>query len=70
VWGLHERRKERVNLGIAGVAISVLFFYFDSFMDKMERSVSLLALGVLCLAGGYALEMTRRKLMARVESGR
>lgn len=66
-WGLHEKRKERVNLGVAGFAISVLSFYFDSFMDKLGRSVSLLALGVLCLAGGYALEMARRKLMARME---
>lgn len=67
-WGVHEKRKERVNLGVAGFAISVLFFYFDSFMAKLGRSLSLLILGVLCLAGGYALEMTRRKLMARMES--
>ena len=68
-WGLYEKRKERLNLGIAGFAISVLFFYFDSFMDKLGRSASLLILGVLCLAGGYALEVTRRKLTARMEMG-
>jgi len=67
-WGVYEKRKERMNLGLAGFAISVLFFYFDSFMAKLGRSLSLLILGVLCLAGGYALEMTRRKLMARMES--
>lgn len=67
-WGVYEKRKERVNLGVAGFAISVLFFYFDSFMGKLGRSVSLLILGALCLAGGYALEMTRRKLMARMEA--
>jgi uncharacterized membrane protein len=67
-WGVYEKRKERVNLGVAGFAIAVLFFYFDSFMGKLGRSVSLLLLGVLCLAGGYALEMTRRNLMARMES--
>ena len=66
-WGLYEKRKERLNLGIAGFAISVLFFYFDSFMDKLGRSASLLILGILCLAGGYALEVTRRRLMARME---
>lgn len=66
-WGLYEKRKERLNLGIAGFAISVLFFYFDSFMDKLGRSASLLILGVLCLAGGYVLEVTRRRLMARME---
>lgn len=67
VWGLYEKRKERLNLGIASFAISILFFYFDSFMGKLGRSLSLLILGVLCLVGGYALEMTRRKLRARME---
>ena len=67
-WGLTEKRKERVNLGIAGFAISVLFFYFDNFMGKIGRSASLLILGVLCLAGGYALEVTRRRLMSRMET--
>jgi uncharacterized membrane protein len=66
-WGLREKRKERLNLGIAALAISVLFFYFDSFMGKLGRSASLLILGALCLAGGYALEITRRRLVARME---
>jgi uncharacterized membrane protein len=66
-WGVHEKRRERINLGIAGFAISVLFFYFDGFMGKIGRSASLLILGVLCLAGGYALEITRRRLMSRME---
>lgn len=67
-WGLREKRKERLNLGVAGFAISVLFFYFDSFMDKLGRSASLLLLGLVCLAGGYALEMIRRRLMTRLEA--
>jgi uncharacterized membrane protein len=66
-WGLREKRRERLNLGIAAFAISVLFFYFDSFMGKLGRSASLLILGALCLAGGYALEVTRRRLVARME---
>jgi len=66
-WGLYEKRKERVNLGVAGFAIAVLFFYFDSFMGKLGRSASLLMLGVLCLVLGYVLEITRRRLMARME---
>lgn len=69
-WGLHDKRKERVNLGILGFAMSVIFFYFDSFMGRIGRSASLLILGAICLAGGYALEMTRRKLAARVEASR
>jgi hypothetical protein len=69
-WGLSEQRKERINLGIAAFAISVLFFYFDSFMGKLGRSASLLILGALCLAGGYALEMTRRRLVSHMEVSR
>jgi len=69
-WGLQEKRKERLNLGVAAFAISVLFFYFDSFMGKLGRSASLLILGVICLVGGYALEITRRKLMTRMEVSR
>ena len=69
-WGLYERRKERLNLGIVAMAISVLFFYFDGFMGKLGRSASLLILGALCLAGGYALEITRRRLVARMEASR
>ncbi len=67
-WGLKERRKERLNLGVAAFAVSVLFFYFDNFMGKMGRSASLLLLGVLCMAGGLVLELTRRKLVARMEA--
>jgi uncharacterized membrane protein len=67
-WGLYEKRKERVNLGVAAFAISVLFFYFDSFMGKLGRSAGLIGLGLLCLAGGYALEITRRKLVAKMET--
>jgi hypothetical protein len=36
-------------------------------MGKLGRSASLLILGLLCLAGGYALEVTRRRLVARME---
>lgn len=66
-WGLREKRRERLNLGVAAFAFSVLFFYFDNFMDKMGRSASLVLLGMLCLVGGFALEMTRRRLVARME---
>jgi uncharacterized membrane protein len=66
-WGLRENRRERVNLGVALFAISILFFYFDGFMGKLDRAASLLLLGAICLAGGYALEITRRRLVARME---
>jgi hypothetical protein len=67
VWGLMEARKERINLGVAGFALTVLIFYFSNVMDKLGRSASLIGLGVLFLLGGWFLERTRRQLVARLE---
>jgi hypothetical protein len=50
--------------------LTVAFFYFSSIMDKLGRSASLIGLGVLFLLGGWALERTRRRLIARLEAGR
>jgi uncharacterized membrane protein len=66
MWGIHESRPERINLGIAAFALTVFFFYFSSVMDKLGRSASLMGLGVLFLGGGWVLERTRRRLMARM----
>jgi uncharacterized membrane protein len=68
-WGIHESRAERVNLGMAGFALNLLIFYFSNVMDKLGRSTSLIALGVLFLAGAWYWEKLRRKLVARVQSG-
>ena len=68
-WGLLERRRERINLGVAGFALAVCTFYFSNVMDKLGRSASLIGLGVLFLFGGWALERTRRQLVARVAGG-
>ena len=68
-WGVRDSRAERINLGRAGFAITVLAFYFSSVMDKLDRSASLIGLGVLFLAGGWALEKMRRRLVARVRPG-
>jgi len=68
-WGLLERRRERINLGVAGFALTVIIFYFSDVMDKLGRSASLMGLGVLFLFGGWALERARRQLVARVAGG-
>jgi uncharacterized membrane protein len=68
-WGIHEFRAERVNLGMAGFAITILCFYFSSVMDKLGRSTSLIVLGVVFLAGAWYWEKLRRKLVARVRLG-
>ena len=68
-WGLKEARKERINLGVAGFALTILFFYFSSVMDKLGRAASLMGLGLLFLLGGWLLEKTRRRLVARLDAG-
>ncbi len=69
VWGLLERRRERINLGVAGFALTVIIFYFSDVMDKLGRSASLIGLGALFLFGGWSLERLRRRLVARVAGG-
>jgi hypothetical protein len=36
-------------------------------MDKLGRSFSLIVLGLLFLGGGWLLERTRRRLIARLK---
>jgi uncharacterized membrane protein len=63
-WGLRLVSKVLVNLGIVGFAIVVGWFYFSDIMDKLDRSLGLIGLGILFLAGGWVLEKTRRNLVA------
>ena len=67
MWGLQETRRERINLGIAGFAITIIVFYFSTVMGKLGRSASLIGFGVLFLVGGWQLEKLRRKLVARTK---
>jgi Predicted membrane protein (DUF2157) len=69
-WGVRDGRVERINLGAAGFAVTVLAFYFSRVMDKLGRSAFLLILGLLFLGGGWALERIRRRLVERSREGR
>ena len=68
IWGLQENRRERINLGVAGFAITITVFYFSTVMGKLGRSASLIGFGVLFLVGGWYLEKLRRKLVARTKA--
>ena len=65
-WGVRQASRALVNLGIVGFAIAVVWFYFSDIFDKVGRSLGLIGLGILFLAGGWALEKTRRGLLARI----
>jgi uncharacterized membrane protein len=65
-WGVHQASKALVNLGIVGFAVAVGWFYFSDIYDKVGRSLGLIGLGILFLAGGWALEKARRRLIDRM----
>jgi uncharacterized membrane protein len=67
-WGVRMASKALVNLGIVGFAVAVGWFYFSNIFDKVGRSLGLIGLGVLFLAGGWALEKMRRRILAGMES--
>lgn len=68
-WGVREGSPALINLATASFALLVLFFYFDNLLDKLGRSASLIALGLLFLVGGYTLERIRRRMLARAGGG-
>ncbi len=65
-WGVRQASRGLVNLGVVGFGGTVAWFYFSDLFDKMGRSLGLIGLGVLFLVGGWALEKTRRSLLAHM----
>ena len=68
-WGVREASRGLVNFGVVAFGITVAWFYFSDLFDKLGRSLGLIGLGVLFLAGGWALEKTRRGLLAHIAQG-
>lgn len=64
-WGVRDNRRLFINFGTAVFAIDVIAFYFSSVLDKMGRSMGLILLGVIFLAGGWVLNRLRTDLIAR-----
>ena len=65
-WGVRQKSRALVNLAIVGFGATVAWFYFSDLFDKMDRSLGLIGLGVLFLAGGWVLEKTRRSLLTHM----
>ncbi|HWN05953.1 MAG TPA: DUF2157 domain-containing protein [Steroidobacteraceae bacterium] len=70
LWGLRDQQRLAINVGVLGFACSVLGFYFSSLYDKLGRALGLIGIGVLFIGGGWLLERARRRLIARLQSGR
>ncbi len=65
-WGVGLASHAMVNLGIVGFAATVAWFYFSDLMSKLGRSLGLIGLGILFLAGGWALEKLRRHILSQM----
>jgi uncharacterized membrane protein len=65
-WGVRLASRVLVNLGVVGFGLAVGWFYFSNIFDKVGRSLGLIGLGILFLAGGWVLEKARRGLMTRM----
>lgn len=64
-WGVKDHRKLFINYGVAIFALDVVAFYFSQVLDKMGRSMGLILLGAIFLAGGWVLNRLRTDLIAR-----
>jgi uncharacterized membrane protein len=64
-WGMRENRKLFINFGTAIFALNVIAFYFSDVLDKLGRSMGLILLGAIFLAGGWILNRLRTDLIAR-----
>jgi uncharacterized membrane protein len=69
-WGMRQASRALVNLGIVYFALAVGWFYFSDIFDKVGRSLGLIGIGILFLLGGWGLEVTRRRLLERMEKPR
>ena len=67
-WGVRMASKALVNLGVVAFAVAVAWYYYSNILDKMDRSLGLIGLGILFLAGGWALEKMRRRILAGMDS--
>jgi hypothetical protein len=65
-WGVRLLSRALVNLGIVGFAAAVFWFYFSDIYNDHERALGLIGIGILFLAGGWALEKTRRRILERM----
>jgi uncharacterized membrane protein len=65
-WGVRMASRALVNLGVVYFGLAVGWFYFSDIYDQVGRSLGLIGLGVLFLAGGWVLEKTRRRLLEKM----
>lgn len=68
-WGVRDNRRLFINFGTAIFALNVISFYFSEVLDKLGRSMGLILMGAIFLAGGWILNRLRSDLIARARAG-
>jgi len=66
LWGIRDRQRLAVNIGVLAFAMSVFGFYFSSLYDKLGRAFGLIGVGFVFIGGGWLLERARRRLLGRI----
>lgn len=66
LWGIRDRQRLAVNIGVLAFAFAVFGFYFSSLFDKLGRAIGLIGVGVIFIGGGWLLERARRRLIGRI----
>jgi hypothetical protein len=68
-WGMRDNRKLFINYGTAIFALNVITFCFDDLWDlDLGRSMGLILMGLIFLAGGWVLNRLRNDLIARADA--
>ena len=68
--GYRWNRAWLINLAVIIFAITLFTRYFEFGFDLLGQSVAFIVAGVILLAGGFGLELLRRRLVSRIGSGR
>ncbi len=64
--GYRWNRAYLINLAVGFFAITLFTRYFEFGFDLLGQSVAFIVAGVILLAGGFALEYLRRRLVSRM----
>ena len=64
--GYRWNRAWPINLGVIIFAITLFTRYFEFGFDLLGQSVAFIVAGVILLAGGFGLELLRRRLVGRI----
>jgi uncharacterized membrane protein len=68
-WGVRESSRAVVNYAMLAFALTVAIFCGSDVMTEFGRSIGLIVMGVVVLAGGWGLERVRRRLVVKMSSG-